>query len=170
MARHKCFVSYHSADEGVLQRFKRDFDDTQDAFIFRGQAMPEDLVNSNNDDYVIGEIRRRFLEDSSVTVVLAGRCTWSRKFVDWEIQASLRQPADGSPNGLLAILADPTATEGRLPERVKLNYDSGYCRFYPYPQSDWQLTSWIDDAYNARTSRASLIQNPRARKQYDDPC
>src|SRR4051794_29715792 len=108
--------------------------------------MPEDLVNSDDDDYVIGQIRKRFLEDSTVTIVLVGTCTWSRKFVDWEVQASLRQPANGSPNGLIAILADPSTTQGRLPDRVKLNYDSGYCQFYPYPRSGANLSTWIDGA------------------------
>src|SRR4051812_6738861 len=107
MARHKCFISLHRADEAAVLEFKRRFDDTQDAFIYRGQSMPEDIINSNNDDYVIGEIRRRFLQDTSVTIVLVGSCTWSRKFVDWEVQASLRQPADGLPNGLLAIVLHP---------------------------------------------------------------
>lgn len=173
MARHKCFISFHRADEAAVLEFKRRFDDTQDAFIYRGQSMPEDIINSNNDDYVIGEIRRRFLQDTTVTIVLVGRCTWSRKFVDWEVQASLRQPANGLPNGLLAIVLDPnlrTNPAPTLPERVKLNVETGYAQYKWFPSSGAQLADRIEDAYCARTARANLITNPRARKASDDWC
>lgn len=173
MARHKCFISFHRADEAAVLEFKRRFDDTQDAFIYRGQSMPEDIVNSNDDDYVIGEIRRRFLQDTTVTIVLVGRCTWSRKFVDWEVQASLRQPTNGLPNGLLPIVLDPnvrTNPAPRLPERVELNVEAGYASYHWHPSSGAQLAQWIEDAYSARTARASLITNPRARKPSNDSC
>ena len=35
------------------------------------------------------QIREEFVAQVSVTVVLIGRCTWQRKYVDWEIGASL---------------------------------------------------------------------------------
>lgn len=173
MGRHKCFISFHRADEAAVLEFKRRFDDTQDAFVYRGQSMPGDIINSWDDDYVIGEIRRRFLQDSTVTIVLVGRCTWSRKFVDWEVQASLRRPADALPNGLLAIVLDPnlrTNPAPRLPERVRLNVETGYGRYQWFPSSGTQLAQWIEDAYDARVARANSITNPRARKSSDDWC
>ena len=173
VARHKCFISFHRADESAVLGFKRQFDDTQDAFIFRGQSMPTDIINSNDDDYVIGQIRQRFLRDSTVTIVLVGGCTWSRKFVDWELQASLRQSANGLPNGLLAIILDPnlrTNPAPRLPDRANLNIASGYAKYYWRPTSAAELAGWIDDAYAARTQRATRIDNPRARKVNDDFC
>jgi hypothetical protein len=173
MGRHKCFISYHRVDEEAVLAFKDQFDDAEDAFIFRGQSMPEDLINSSDDEYVIGEIRRRFLADSSVTIVLVGRCTWSRKFVDWEVQASLRQPAGGLPNGLLAIVLDQLQRSNpapTLPERVKSNVESGYARYHWYPSNGDELTGWVDDAYAARTGSAALIQNPRGRQGSDAWC
>jgi MTH538 TIR-like domain (DUF1863) len=173
MARHNCFISFHRADERAVLEFKRRFDDTQDAFIYRGQAMPDDIINSENDEYVISEIRRRFLQNTTVTIVLVGRCTWSRKFVDWEVQASLRQPADGLPNGLLAVVLDPNHRANPapwLPERVRLNVESGYAKYQWFPSTGSELASWIDDAYLARTSKTSSITNPRARKAHDDWC
>ncbi|MBN1655077.1 MAG: TIR domain-containing protein [Deltaproteobacteria bacterium] len=41
-------------------------------------------------DYVMRRIRDEHLRDSTVTIVMIGNCTWSRKYVDWELQASLR--------------------------------------------------------------------------------
>lgn len=173
MGRHKCFISYHRADEEAVLAFKDRFDDVEDAFIFRGQSMPEDLIDSSDDDYVIGEIRRRFLSDSSVTIVLVGRCTWSRKFVDWEVQASLRQPAGGQPNGLLAIVLDPSHRANpapNLPARVQANVASGYASYHWYPSSATELSNWVDAAYLARSNDAALIKNPRGRQGSDSWC
>jgi len=105
--RHKCFISFHRADHDAVVAFKRDFDDRHDAFIFRGQEMPEDIIRSTNDDYVMSRIRDRFLKDSTVTIVLVSSCTWSRKFVDWEVKASLQRPAYGVANGGARHRAEP---------------------------------------------------------------
>ena len=170
MPRRQCFISYHKADDAAVQRFVDRFDNVHDTFIRRAILMPEEIVNSGDDDYVIGQIRQRFIGDSTVSIVMVGQCTWSRKFIDWEVQASLRQPANGLPNGLMAVLLDPSTTEGVLPERVKLNIDSGYAKFYPYPDSAMTLSSWIEDAYSARTGRAGMIENPRIRKGSNEAC
>ncbi len=169
--RHKCFVSHHGDDRSEVLDFIDDFDEGQNALITRSITMPDDVINSDDDDYVMRQIRERFLKDSSVTIVMIGECTWSRKFVDWEVQASLRRRSEGPPpNGLLAILLDPGATQGKLPDRVKLNWESGYAKFYPYPSSANQLASWIDAAFEAREEEAYLIENPRNRQPYNKPC
>jgi len=173
MTRHKCFVSFHRADHDAVVAFKRRFDDTHNSFIFRGQEMPEDIIRSRNDDYVMSRIRERFLKDSTVTIVLVGSCTWSRKFVDWEVKASLQRPALGRANGLLAIVLNParrTNPPPRLPERVRLNVDSGYATYQWYPSTGAELAAWIEDAYAARTERWRLRTNPRARQAIDEHC
>lgn len=168
--RHKCFVSYHHADQAAVQRFIAEFDQGEDIFIARGITMPEDVIDSQDPDYVMSRIRELFLRDSTVTIVLIGRCTYARRFVDWEVQASLRQPAAGLPNGLMAVLLDRTATEGVLPERVKLNVDSGYANYYAYPAGPVTLRTWIEKAYGKRSTDAGKIRNPRARQGWDKPC
>lgn len=105
-----------------------------------------------------------------MTIVLLGKCTWARKFVDWELQASLRQPADGYPNGLLGFILDKNATKATLPNRFKLNYESGYAGFYNYPSSAYQLGTLVDEAYDRRFSSANLIKNPRERFSYNRAC
>lgn len=168
--RHKCFISYHKDDETAVEKFIAKFDDTHDSFIMRGIRAPEDLINSTDTDSVMGQIRKRFLKDSTVTIVLLGACTWSRRFVDWEIQSSLRQPSVGYPNGLLGIILDPNSNTAKLPERFKLNYDSGYALFKNYPSGPATLGTWIDAAYDARFSSANLIKNPRERFSYNRTC
>lgn len=163
--RHKCFVSYHQADKKAVDGFVEKF---SGGFIRRGMEMTDDIINSNNPDYVMKRIRELYLKDSTVTIVLIGRCTWARRYVDWEVQSSLRQPADGLPNGLVAIqLWESYKT---LPNRVQLNLDSGYSKFYKYPASQAGFDSIVDEAFNARTTLASKIANPRDRFKYNRTC
>lgn len=168
--RHKCFISYHHADRVAAREFIDTFDENHDVFISRDLSMPEDIVNSTDDDYVMTRIRNLYIKDSTVTIVLIGACTWARQFVDWEVQTSLRQPAVGLPNGLLAILLNKTATQGMLPERTRLNVESEYAKFQKYPAGPNTIAGWIDDAYEARSALASRIKNPRARQKGNLPC
>lgn len=145
--RRKCFISHYHADAAQVDRFITQFGPSH--FIKRGVTMPEDVIDSNNVDYVIRRIRELYVKDSTVTIVLIGQCTWARKFVDWEVQASLRRPQDG----LLAILLDRSRRPA-LPNRVQLNRDSGYANYHYYPLTASVLGDWIDDAYSARTTKA----------------
>jgi hypothetical protein len=131
-------------------------------FIKRGITLPEEVINSQDADYVMRRVRELYIRDSTVTIVLVGGCTWARRFVDWEIQASLRQPASGLPNGLLGILLDK-GLRPPLPPRFDLNRKSGYANYHYYPANVSSLEEWIEDAYWAREQRARLIRNPRDR-------
>lgn len=164
--RHKCFLSYHHADEGAVTGFMDEFGG---AFIRRGISMPGDVIDSDNTDYVMRRIRELYLQDSTVTIVLIGRCTWARRFVDWEVQASLRRPRNGPPpNGLIAIQL--WKSYASLPERVNRNVESGYANFYEYPANTRALASMVDEAFNARTGRPQVIDNPRDRYRHNRSC
>jgi hypothetical protein len=121
-------------------------------------------------EYVMRRIREDYLGDSTVTIILIGTCTHSRRFVDWEIKASLQQGA-ALPNGLVGILL-PSATPGllrmrhaELPPRLSDNLAQagvpGYAQYQPYPTSRQQVREWIEDAFNSRTRRAQYISNGR---------
>jgi len=134
------------------------------------------FVDSDNTDYILGRIREKYLTDSTVTLVLLGKCTWARKYVDWEVYSSLRNDSHNRRNGLLAI---ELASRGnaRLPARVDDNVvrdsnggDIGYARFYVYPRYASILRAWIEDAWAARTQRAHLIDNSRARRRNNAAC
>lgn len=165
MSRHKVFLSYSKADKKKVDEFCETFGKT---FIRRGMKMEDDIIDSTNTDYVMSEIRKRYLKDSTVTIVLIGKCTWSRRFVDWEIQSSLRRSQFGPPpNGLIGIqLWESYKT---VPSRLSSNIDSGYSRFYKYPTSHIALWNMIEWAYNQRQNQ-SLIINPRERFSYNRSC
>jgi hypothetical protein len=110
---------------------------------------------------------------------MLGPCTRTRKYVDWEIQASLRQGATMTPNGLMGIrLPTYQWNVSGYPDRLNANLlpwerigiDECYARAYPWPSNAEELGAWIDDAYNARTWRAHLINNSRDRYTYNKWC
>ena len=161
--RHRTFISYHHYDQAWVTNFINTFDRAQRIFSYNALGiMKDDLIDSGNTDYVMGRIRRDYIGDTTVTIVMVGACTYSRKYIDWEIAGSLHQgPVVGSPNGLRAIL-EPGKTTGNLPPRFKANWNeqaTGYAKFYPYPTDASQLGAWISDAFTARTSRNRLISN-----------
>lgn len=168
--RHKVFISYHGADIAAVETFIEDFGTE---FIAKtvGVTDEDDFIDSDVTGYVMDQIRTKYLGDSTVTLVLVGAETWGRKYVDWEVYSSLRSSKYSSVNGLLAIQL-PTAQSAKLPARVGDNVtrdasgsDVGYARYFVYPGSKTSLRNWISDAYSARTTRASLIDNTRARRQ-----
>ena len=173
--KRNVFISYYHGDQQLVNDFVRDF---SDVFIPKtiGVKDGDFDVDSTNPEYIMRKIRETKLKDSTVTIVLVGSCTHSRRYVDWEVKASLQQGLT-LPNGLIAINLPYMGTKGALPERVSQNIsrdangnDLGYARYYVYPASKQQLYSWIEDAYIARTNRAELIKNPNDMMRYNDIC
>jgi hypothetical protein len=177
--RRKCFISYHHEDQDEVSQFVRSFDHEQDAFIARGlgQEMSEDIINSTDTDYVMSRIRQLYLEDSTVTLVMLGKCTWARRYVDWEIQSSLRQGERTTPNGLLAIKL-PSYERGQknFPDRLNKNLKQNdaqedcYARWMAYPSTTDQLVNAIEATYQRRTTHRKWIVNPRDRMGYNRRC
>lgn len=166
--RHKTFISYHHADEEEVSDFIDYFDHDHDVFISRGigASMAGDVIDSTNGDYIKQRIRQLYLPNTSVTLVLVGKETWGRRFVDWEVAASLRNTSTSSRNGLVAItLPSVAALVGRRPPaRVEDNVDgdNGYARWMKYPSSAANLAVMIDDAYNRRSTHDHRVDNSRS--------
>lgn len=160
-----------------MESFIETFDYEREVFITRGLGigMEQDIIDSTDTDYVMRRIRELYLKDSTVTIVPTGKCTWARRYVDWEIQASLRHGETVTPNGLLGIVLPSAGKSPVASNRLKLNLkgsnsDEGYARWHWYPQRKDTLAAWIEDAFQARTGRASLIVNPRDRFGYNRAC
>ena len=177
--RRKVFVSYHHEDQYEVDKFIKAFDAKHDVFIARalGSAMNQDIIDSDDADYVMRRIRELYLSDSTVTIVLIGKCTWARRYVDWEIQASLRHGAKTLPNGLLGIDLTSAGKKPTVPNRLDINLPlkdgtKRYALWYDYPSSTTSLAAWIEDAFMARTdaARVKLINNPRERRMRSSPC
>jgi len=151
MSKHKCFVSYHHGnDQDELDEFVDTFGGG--TFITKGITGDEDFINSDNPDYVMRRIREKYISDSTVTIVLLGKCTWARKYVDWEIASSLRNDFKNKRNGLLGIVLD--AYDETLPERFlanwKHNNNDCYAHLHFYPSTARELAEWIEIAFDKR--------------------
>lgn len=188
--RRKVFISsFHDGNSQEVDQFLYRWTQQEQVFIPKalGTFHNDDFINSDNPEYVMSEIRRKYIGDASVTIVLIGRCTHSRRYVDWEIKSSLRQPQGGSPNGLLAYVlpsAMPFMGAGipwenlgwpSLPERLSANWNyyqpqNCYARYYTMPTFAELLRQQIEWAYEDRTNRTQLIKNDSDMMKYNGKC
>jgi len=173
--KRRVFISHYRGDRTEVDAFIDRFANQLGIFTpyVLGANDNDDFINSNNTDYVMNQIRERYLKDSTVTIVLVGKCTHSRRYVDWEIKASLRQ-GGYTPNGLMGIILPSSGTSEYMPSRLKRNWNEDnencYAKYWIYPDSGSTLGEWIDDAYHARTSRPHLIDNPQDMMKYNSSC
>jgi hypothetical protein len=163
--RHKCFISYHVDDMNEVEKFVDDFGAE---FIPRsvGVTVEDDFIDSTDEDYIKRRIRELYLSDSTVTIVLLGKCTWGRKFVDWEIASSLRNDPVNKRNGLLAYPLPSMNNSATLPNRVADNWvrddpDRSYALYRAYPTSASRVRGEIEEAFLARTEKANRVNNTR---------
>ena len=169
--RHKCFISYHVDDRAAVQRFIKEFDDV---FIAKelGVTDADDFINSKDIDYVLRTIRERYLTDSTVTIVLFGRCTKFRRYVDWEIASSLRNDPNNRRSGLLGINLKPFGAANKGSDRFNDNYNNDaatdYARYISYPATKADLRNAIKAAYDRRTTKEPT--NTRALRQRSGSC
>ena len=145
--RHNLFISYyHEQDQQYKERFVRIMgDNIVDKSVYIG-----DIADANQPtEATLQRIREDHIAQVSVTVVLIGQCTWQRKYVDWEIGASLRETPTNLRCGLLGILLP------NHPDFRKENYND---RLIPPRLADncWQkntfasIYDWSDDAIEVR--------------------
>ena len=159
--KHKIFVSYHhSGDQAYYDAFSNAFHDTYDVIYDNSLARQ---VDSDDAEYVMRSIRENYITGSSCTIVLAGGKTWGRKFVDWEIKATLDKE-----HGLIGVRL-PTAPISAnntitVPDRLYDNIQSGYALWLTWQEitaSADQLERFVADAKSRSTK---LIVNTRERR------
>lgn len=170
ITRRKVFISYYHGDRAWAQHFVNTFGAANGVLIPKALGLDydgADRINSQNTDYVMDQIRERCIADSSVQIVLIGPCTHSRRYIDWEIKRSLM-----CGNGLLGIHLPPS-NPVYLPERFAANWaqdGSGYARFWEYPKNTIDLRNWIEESFEARTSRSQLGKNSSEVWGYNQKC
>lgn len=163
--KRKVFVSYHhDEDQNYYDAFSRTFCDTYD--VVTDNSL-ERRIGSEDVDYVMRRIRENYITGSSCTIVLVGRYTWGRKYVDWEIKATLERQ-----HGLIGVQL-PTApitpqNTVIVPARLDDNIQSGYALWVSWQQitSGAQSCTQLIEQANARDKR--LIINTRERRLRND--
>ncbi|WP_078532692.1 TIR domain-containing protein [Streptomyces hokutonensis] len=172
--RRKCFISYHHSDEREVESFIQEFDHARNVFIARGigASMPGDVIDSKDRDYIMRRVRDLYLRDSTVTIVMIGKCTHARKYVDWEIASSLRNDSKNRRSGLIGIVLPSAANSPKEPPRLGDNLGSNgstkYARWYTYPKKSADLARMVEDAYQGRSVR--VADNSRLLFSYNRTC
>ncbi|RWP35310.1 TIR domain-containing protein [Mesorhizobium sp.] len=121
--KRKIFVSYHhGGDQAYYDAFSKAFHNNYDALTDNSL---DRAVDSDDVDYVMRRIREKYITGSSCTVVLVGKDTWGRKYVDWEIDVTLQRQ-----HGLIGVMLPslPIDANGKVstPARLQDNINSGY--------------------------------------------
>ncbi|WP_066702718.1 TIR domain-containing protein [Curvibacter delicatus] len=152
--RRKIFVSYHhGGDQWYYNEFSRLFHDEWET-VYDNSL--ERQVDSDNTDYVMQRIRDNHISGTSCTVVLIGGQTHQRKYVDWEIKATLDKG-----HGLLGVMLPNhlRTREGNIivPDRFHANVLSGYASFIHWSDLNSQLLARAVDA--ATKKQQGLIDN-----------
>lgn len=160
-----CFVSYHhEADQKYLTKLRRVITNMQVA-----DYSLKDDIGHFTEDTIYKKVREK-MRSCSVTVVLIGERTGHRKWIDWEIWASLRgytHPYDPyrsfKPNGLLGIYL-PTYSHS-VPDRFLDNVKSGYAISMKWENLERDFESKVNWAYWNRTNNDYKIDNRRERQE-----
>jgi hypothetical protein len=154
--KRSIFVSYHhDSDQFYYDSFSRLFSDTYD--IIQDNSVDR-IFDSDDPDYVMRRIREGHIKGSSCTIVLCGPETHGRKYVDWEIKATLDKE-----HGLIGINLpnNPLNMLGQVyvPARLHDNFISNYAIWASWEQLNVNsLKSFIELSIG---SPKSSINNER---------
>lgn len=153
--RRKVFVSFHSEDMDYKDKFVRMLGDR----IVDRSVRDGDIDKNLNAAEIRRQIRDDFIAGATVTVVLVGCCTWRRKYVDWEIGASLTDTSKNDRCGLLSILLPSHRDCGKdgwnhrlVPPRLARNLegDESFAYLYDWTDDGAEVAGWIDLAFRRR--------------------
>jgi hypothetical protein len=125
--RPRIFVSYqHSSDQYYYNLFSQAFHDAYET-VYDNSLRDE--IDSDDNDYIIQRIRDEFITGTSCTVVLVGPTSYQRKYIDWEIKATLDKQ-----HGLIGLQLPNVVPNYRgmvtLPGRLNANINCGYALWH----------------------------------------
>lgn len=164
--RPRIFVSYHHAgDQAYYDHFSRSFHDQYEAIEDRSL---DRVYDSDDMDYLRWAVADNDIKGTSCTIVLCGAQTYKRKFVDWEIKATL-----DDKHGLIGVQL-PTAVSNFqgdvvVPDRLYYNIQSRYALWVHWNALNVaSLRIWIAAARVNATNNKDRIVNAHAIKQRND--
>lgn len=154
----KLYVSYHHDGDG---HFYREF-----CRLIEGYYRPvednsvERTTGCMDAGHVIANLQRSYIADTVCTVVLCGLQTAYRRFVDWEIKASL-----DLSHALVAVILPESLPDWRgryaLPARLSDNLESGYAECLHLVELSRGLRLLGSRIEAARRRPSGLIKNSR---------
>jgi hypothetical protein len=154
--KRKVFVSYyHDDDQSYYDEFTRFFSEQYD--VVQDSSLDR-LIDSDDTEYVMRRIRENYIIGTSCTIVLCGPQTRWRKYVDWEVKATLDKQ-----HGLIGIKLPNNISDlqGRChkADRLQDNIDSGYAVWTTWESSTIAHLKVCIETANANPK--NLIKNDR---------
>lgn len=158
------FISYDRENDG--QHFAKISNILIDYVNFTYRGTIKDISKANDSEYVIGEMMHGELKKAEITVVLCGKQTFKKKFIDWEISAALsnRQALMG------IILPDYIKSQtGRIvvPERLMDNVKSEYASCIGWSNDPVYIYKNIQKNIRHKITKSMQIKNNRPKMQVD---
>jgi len=156
---HRVFISYHHKfDQYKKNKLARLIEESGN---FDYSVEVGDIENESgiSDERIYQIIRDDYLRETTVTILILGRCTHHRKHIDREIGSSLMSSKYNSRNGLVVLVADDylgkTFLQADCGERISKNILNGYAivsRFSDVENNPYKLNNLIQQAYSKRNN------------------
>jgi hypothetical protein len=171
LSKPKIFVSYHHQDQIEVDTFITRYKHLVHSWKGIGlQGDIDSIINSSNVDYTFRKIREDYLQDSTLTIVFLGRCTWARKYCDWELYSSLRNYESSKASGILYVTLPSAFYNTKQSKRLRDNIESGYAVPLGYNVTDFEFNNLVGLARNKRKNNSYLKRNNADRYIYNKPC
>jgi len=104
---HRVFISFHHGKDRGYKDLLTAWNKREPVFIDLS-VDTEDISDELSDEQVRVKIRDEYLMDSTVTILLAGVETSTRKHVDWELYSSMFDGAINKKSGIIVVLLPTT--------------------------------------------------------------
>lgn len=171
LTRRKTFVSYyHHDDQDQKKAFCNIFGD----LILNKSVEYGDIDSDNSDEYIGQLIKKEYLSDTTVLIVLIGSKTKCRKHVDWEIAGALNYKVGDTYAGLLGLIlpghpdyGTGMATYGLMPERLADNFKTGYAVVADWTENRINIQNFIELAFDRRSSASNRRDNTKIKMLKD---
>lgn len=159
--KRKVFLSYHhDGDQYYYNEFSKKFHDEYEAVTDNSL---DRRVDSEDIDYVMRRIREYYITGTSCSIVLVGNESWGRKYIDWEIKATLDKQ-----HGLIGVqlptLLSNSSGRVNVPARFSDNIDSGYALWVSWANFTANISSCRGYIEQANCRSNTLIRNTRERR------
>lgn len=161
------FLCFDPRDAEPVEAFVRKHREVLGTVRSVGVTGGDTVSHAMDERFIIAEIRRRYIAEANLALVLVGDRTWRRRFVDWEVAASATH---GCAMLALPVCPRPPA----IPARVRLLAEENRAMIRDRPPTDAkELAAWIQTAMDLRLSRQQigralrtpLMQRDVARRQ-----
>jgi hypothetical protein len=158
------FVSYaHRLDQNEADNFRDRFG--SERMVFSDRSLENIDIGHLSDETIKDNYIRPKIADSSVTIILIGKETGGRWWIDWEIYYSLFKRTGKDRNGLLGIYLPNK--QHWIPARLQKNLHMGM--IIEMPRDRRTLENAIEEVYLKRYQQSpDFSDSLRQRNSYMD--